>query len=51
MKKQKGTTKLYSILIIVDDFADDIQMSRNSKLLHQFYIRGSHNRIYGITAS
>ena len=33
MKKQKQT-KLYSILVIVDDFADDPAFSRHSKILH-----------------
>ena len=40
--KSQGKTKLFQILIIIDDFADDPQFTRNSKLLHQLYIRGRH---------
>ena len=34
MKKQKGVVKLYSVLVVVDDFADDPTFSRQSKMLH-----------------
>ena len=38
--KQQGRKKLFSILIIVDDFADDPKVTRQSKLLHSlFYAR------------
>ncbi len=43
-KKQKQTT-LYSILVIVDDFADDLSFSRHSKLLHSLFTRGRHNSV------
>ena len=33
-KKQKGIVKLYYILVVVDDFADDPTFSRQSKMLH-----------------
>ena len=36
--KSQCHTKLYQILIIIDDFADDEQFSRISKLLNQLYI-------------
>ena len=40
---QKNNGKhVFSVLIIVDDFSDDPQFTRNSKLLHQLYIRGRH---------
>jgi ABC-type dipeptide/oligopeptide/nickel transport system ATPase component len=50
MKKQ-NKRKLYQILIIVDDFADDPSFSRHSKLLHALYTRGRHNMISTITAT
>ena len=50
MKEQKHT-KLYQILVIIDDFADDPVFTRNSKLLHQLYIRGRHQMISTITAT
>ena len=50
MKKQ-NRSKLFSILILVDDFADSPEMSRNSKLLHALYTRGRHSMISTITAT
>ena len=50
MKEQKHT-KLYQILIILDDFADSPEFTRQSKLLHQLYIRGRHQMISTITAT
>ena len=44
-QKTKKSNKLFSILIIVDDFADDPSFSRNSKLLHSLYVRGRHSQI------
>ena len=38
--KSKKKKKLYQILILVDDFADDPSFSRNSKLLHSLFTRG-----------
>ena len=49
--KSKGHTKLYQILIIIDDFADEPAFTRQSKLLHQLYIRGRHNMISTITST
>ena len=43
--------KIFSILIIVDDFADSKAFSRNSPLLNQLYVRGRHNAINIITAT
>jgi GTPase SAR1 family protein len=50
MKKQEFK-KIFQILIIVDDFADDPSFTRQSKLLHSLYIRGRHTFISTITAS
>jgi hypothetical protein len=49
--KKRGDTKLFQILIIVDDFADDPSFTRQSKLLHALYMRGRHNMISSITAT
>ena len=50
LKKQKGNNKLYSILVVVDDFADDPRFSRYSNL-NGLYTRGRHNSISTITAT
>ena len=44
-QKTKKSNELFSILIIVDDHADDPAFSRNSKLLHSLYVRGRHSMI------
>ena len=44
-QKKQGHKKLYSILIIVDDHADDARFSRNSPLLNSLFVRGRHNSI------
>jgi hypothetical protein len=49
--KDKGQTKLFQILVVIDDFADNPDFSRNSKLLNQLYIRGRHNCISTITST
>ena len=51
MKNHNGVTELYSILVGVDDFADDPSCSRQSKMLHALYTRGRHNSISTITAT
>ena len=50
-QKKNEHNKLFSILIIVDDFADSKAFSRNSPLLNQLYVRGRHNAINIITAT
>ena len=50
LKKQKNNNKLYSILVVVDDFADDPKFSRYSNL-NGLYTRGRHNSISTITAT
>jgi hypothetical protein len=49
--KTQGNTKLFQVLIVIDDFADDPAFTRNSKLLHQLYIRGRHQCISTITST
>ena len=49
--KQHKKTKMFNVLIIIDDFADNASFSRNSKLLHGLYARGRHAFISTITAT
>ena len=49
--KSQGRTKMFQILIIVDDFSDDPSFTRSSKMLHSLYTRGRHNMISTITAT
>ena len=49
--KSKGFTKIYQVLIIVDDFADDPIFSRHSKLLHALFTRGRHSFISTIVST
>ena len=44
-QKKEGHRKLFQILIVVDDFADDPSFSRQSKLLHSLFTRGRHSQI------
>ena len=45
------TNESIKYLIIVHDFVDDPQFTRQSKLLHALYIRGRHTYISTITAT
>ena len=49
--KNQGKKKLFQILIVIDDIADDESFSKRSKLLNQLYIRGRHNMISTITST
>ena len=51
LMKKKGKSKMFQVLIVVDDFADDKSFSRNSRLLHSLYTRGRHSFISTITAT
>ena len=42
---EKNKRKLYSILIVIDDFADNPTFSKHDKLLHSLFTRGRHNFI------
>ena len=42
---------MFQILIVIDDFSDSPEFTRQSKLLHQLYIRGRHQCISTITSS
>jgi hypothetical protein len=50
MKKQIHS-HFFSVLVIVDDFADDPSFSRHSKLLHSLFTRGRHNSISTIVST
>ena len=50
-QKKQNHTKIYQILIIVDDFADDPHFCRHSKLLHSLFTRGRHCFISSIIAT
>ena len=49
--KQQTKTKMFNVLIVIDDFADNSSVSRNSKLLHALYTRGRHAFLSTITAT
>ena len=38
-------------MIVVDDFADDVKFSRNSKLLHSLFTLGRHSQISTVVAT
>ena len=42
---------MWQILIVIDDFADSPEFSRNSKLLHGLYTRGRHSQISTVVAT
>ena len=48
--KKNKFKKLYPILLILDDIADDPKIARYSKLLNSTYVRGRHNGISVITS-
>ena len=47
-QKKENFKKKMAILIVIDDMADDVQFSRNSRLLHALYTRGRHSCISSI---
>ena len=49
--KDQHKTRLYNILIIIDDMADCPDFTRRSTLLHQLYIRGRHTCTSVVTAT
>jgi hypothetical protein len=49
--KQKKVRKLFNILVVVDDFADDPAFSRRDALLHSLFTRGRHAFISTICAT
>jgi len=51
LTKKKGNIKMYNILVIIDDHADNPAFTRNSKLLHALFTRGRHHYINTIISS
>ena len=51
LKSKKDNKKLYSILIIIDDWADSPDFSRKSQLLHALFTRGRHSGISTIVST
>ena len=49
--KQQNHTKIFQILIVIDDFADDPSFARHSKLLHALFTRGRHSMISTIVST
>ena len=44
-QKKNKQKELFSVLIVVDDFADDPRFVRYSNILHDLFTRGRHNAI------
>ena len=51
MCKDRGMTKLYGSLFIVDDMADDQRVMRSSRSLWQLFVRGRHAGISTILST
>ena len=51
MMKTANRKKLFSVLVVIDDFADDPVFTRQSKLLHSLFTRGRHNSISTIVST
>jgi hypothetical protein len=49
--KSQGYSKIYQVLIVIDDFADDASFSRHSRLLHALSTRGRHSMISTIVST
>ena len=49
--KAKGMKRLFNVLIVVDDFADNPAFSRREALLHSLFTRGRHAFISTIVAT
>ena len=49
--KAQGLKRLFNVLIVVDDFADDPRMSRQDRLLHSLFTRGRHSFVSTVVAT
>ena len=49
--KKENHQTLHQILIVIDDFADHPEFSRQSKLLHSLFTRGRHSGISTICST
>ena len=50
-QKKENHKTLHQILIVIDDFADNPEFSRQSKLLHSLFTRGRHSGISTICST
>jgi hypothetical protein len=50
-KEHSDVKKLWSILIVVDDFADNPHFSRHEALLHECFTRGRHAKISTVVST
>ena len=48
--KANKMKKLFQILVVLDDVADDKQLCRNSRMLNSLYVRGRHDAISVISS-
>ena len=49
--EKQGSKKIHQVLVIIDDFADSIEFTRQSRILHGLYTRGRHHMISTITST
>ncbi len=50
-QKKENHKTLHQILIVIDDFADNPEFSRQNKLLHSLFTRGRHSGISAICST
>ena len=43
--------KLFSVLIALDDVADDPRVARNQRQIHELYFRGRHHKISNLIST
>ena len=51
LQKKENHKVLHQVLIVIDDFADNPEFSRQSKLLHSLFTRGRHSGISTIVST
>lgn len=51
LQKKENHKTLHQILIVIDDFADNPEFSRQSRLLHSLFTRGRHSGISTICST
>jgi hypothetical protein len=51
LQKKENHKTLHQILIVIDDFADNPEFSRQSRLLHSLFTRGRHSQISTIIST
>jgi hypothetical protein len=50
-KEREDVKKLWSVLVVVDDFADNPAFCRQERLLHELFTRGRHAKISSIVST